>query len=169
MAKAAQPAPGGEERRQRSADSAPFSLLVSSFEVPSYALKETRRLRVAGYPAFTLPAVIPEGLKVRRVYVGRYQTAAEARAAGATLMAGGILDEFAVQRLPFAIELAPPNGPEAARALREKCEALGYLPEEVGGGKSRRWLLQAFPTRQEADAVAAALAAPGIAPTVVER
>jgi cell division protein FtsN len=132
------------------------------------ALKETRRLRAAGHPAFTLPIVSPEGLKVRRVYLGRYRSAAEAREAAAALKARGVVEDFAVHRLPFAIELTPPDEPEAARALREKCEALGYLPEEVGEGPARRWLLQAFRTRQEAAAVAAALAAHGAA-AVVER
>jgi cell division protein FtsN len=113
--------------------------------------------------------VSPEGRKVRRVYFGAYRSAAEAREAAAALKARGVIEDFAVHRLPFAIELAPPDEPEVARALREKCEALGYLPEETGEEADRRWRLQAFRTRQEAAAVAADLAALGAAPAVVER
>ncbi|MCI0370930.1 MAG: polysaccharide biosynthesis tyrosine autokinase [candidate division NC10 bacterium] len=167
-AEAVQPAPGGADRPETTAGPAPFALQVSSFEAPAKALKETRRLRAAGHPAFTLPTVSPEGLKVRRVYLGRYRSAAEARVAAAALKAQTVVEDFAVHRLPFALELTPPDEPEAARALREKCEALGYLPEEVGEGADRRWLLQAFRTRQEGAAVAAALAAYGAA-AVVER
>jgi len=150
-------------------DPAPFALQIASFETAAKALGETRRLRAAGYPAFTLPTVSPEGLRVRRIYLGAYRTAAEAREAAAALKARRVVTDFAVHRLPFALELAPPEEPGQARALREKCEALGYLPEEVGEGLGRRWRLQAFRTRQEAVAVGATLARLGAAPAVVER
>ena len=168
-AEGAEPGPGGAERPEATAGPAPFALQVASFEIPANALKETRRLRAAGYPAFTLPTVSPEGLMVRRVYLGGYRSAAEAREAAAALKARRVVEDFAVHRLPFALELAPPDEPEVARALRERSETLGYLPEEVGEGADRRWRLQAFRTRQEAAAVAADLAALGAAPAVVER
>ena len=169
VAEAAQAPPGSAEQPEAKSGPAPFALQISSFEIPASALKETRRLRGAGHPVFTLPTVSPEGLKVRRVYFGAYRSAAEAREAAAALKARGVIEDFAVHRLPFAIELAPPDEPEVARALREKCEALGYLPEETGEEADRRWRLQAFRTRQEAAAVAADLAALGAAPAVVER
>lgn len=166
---AAQPAPGGAERPEATAGPAPFALQIASFETSAKALKETRRLRTAGYPAFTLPNVSPEGLKVRRIYLGRYRSAAEAREAAAALKARGVIEGFAVHRLPFALDLVPPDEPEVAKALRERSETLGYLPEEVREGPERRWRLQAFWTRQEAAVVAADLAALGASPAVVER
>jgi cell division septation protein DedD len=115
-----------------------------------------RRLRGAGENAFAVPAVVA-GQRLERLMIGGFATGADAEAHGRQLRQGKILEEYAVMRLAWTVELGRfPDRDRAAAALAGLPDGgpTAYLQAAADGGY--RLLAGAFASEVEARAYVAA-------------
>ncbi|MBM3279462.1 MAG: AAA family ATPase [Candidatus Handelsmanbacteria bacterium] len=108
----------------------PYAIHVASYPPDSkWAPRTLAQLRARNLDAFFSPVVV-KGQPYRRLLVGSFSSANEARRRGRQLQEQGVLEKYRVLRLPYAVELS--DGESAAQAhssLRElgPKEALAYV------------------------------------------
>jgi cell division septation protein DedD len=140
----------------------PYALRIAAYAPgSSWAGRALRRLRAGAEGAFLVPAVVA-GQRLERLLVGSFATSEEAEEHGRVLRQRGLVEEYAVMRLAYAVELGRyPDRARAAEALAQLADAgrTAYLQEGPDG--SIRLLAGAFASEEEARAYTSA--APAVA------
>lgn len=108
---------GGDEK---TGNSYPFLIHVSSHSRESEAFSISNKLRESGYDAYTAPVRISRGYKIFRVYVGRFATWDQARRLIKSLKGNGLGGHATVVPYPYALQVGQVKSMIEARQLLEK-------------------------------------------------
>ena len=151
--------PAASERVTKAAE--PFSVRVASYPAASrWAEDHLNRLREEGQAAFLLPASV-NGQQWMRLFIGSYTDKDVSRNRANLLQGQGLIEDFVVVRLPFALQVESyPSVDVAKRALAGRRPdgtiALAKYWQPLPDG-SARILSGAFETQSEAQHFAAGL------------
>ncbi len=147
----------------------PFAVRVAAYAAGSpWAARWLDSLRAAAYPAFLAPVESGDGGALMRLLVGAYATETAARAVGEGLRQQGLIEGYAVMRLPYALAW-PPDAAAGAATAAAPAPLAPYAYEVTDSGGGTRRLVGAFASEKEARAFAARLAVAGTAVVVVRR
>jgi polysaccharide biosynthesis transport protein len=133
-----------------------YSLQVASYQMRDRSLNHVQGLKREGLDAFTIPVQIPGRGRFYRVMVGRFDSVSGAKAAAQRLRSNGKISEYAVQSLPFAVEVAGITRTHQAAEVAAAARRSGYFPviRSAGGaapaGSTRTLLAEAFVTPEDA-------------------
>jgi len=108
----------------------PYAIHVASYPPDSkWAPRTLAQLRARNLDAFLSPVVV-KGQPYRRLLVGSFSSANEARRRGRQLQEQGALEKYRILRLPYAVELSDGESAAQARASLGELgprEALAYV------------------------------------------
>ncbi len=130
----------------------PYVIHVASYPPDSkWAPRTLDQLRARDLAAFLSPVVV-KGQPYRRLLLGSFSSANEARRQAKQLQQQGVLEKYKILRLPYAVELA---GGSAAGQARDSLKALGANAQlayvQPLTGTTARVLAGAFEDAQAAE------------------
>ncbi|MFA6109855.1 MAG: P-loop NTPase [Candidatus Latescibacterota bacterium] len=148
----------------------PFSVQVAAYAPGSARARQLLAvLRQRGEPAFLTPGQLG-GRSLVRLLIGSFPSAAAATAHGTGLRAAGVIPEFLVLRLPYAVEVAVAADEAAARAVLTGLGVSGrFACLQVGADGVSRVLAGAFSGEERARSFGEGLDSGRSAGPVVQR
>ena len=148
----------------------PYTIQVAAYAAnSSRGLRLLERLRERDETAFMAPVNAGQKRLVR-LLIGSFASWDDAFEHARTLEARGVFDEFAITRMPYAVELeAPTDAARVERILAQLGERSRFAYAQEGPGPSVRLLAGAFETREAAQAFADELGVNGKPLRVVSR
>jgi tetratricopeptide (TPR) repeat protein len=149
----------------------PYTIQVSAYRDPAKSVRAAATLANKGDPAFACPVHIPGKGLWHRVFIGSYQSMAEAQRAAGELKKRKF--HYAqVSRKPYAVQVGLFDSDPASRQVISRLRAKGYftysLPARNQPGQTRL-LIGAYGTRDEADRLAEQLLKDGFDSRVLAR
>ena len=138
--------------------SQPYTIRVAAYVANSgWARRFLGQLRARGEDAFWAPIRVGEQRMVR-LLVGLFPDWDQALEHAQELERQGILEEFTIARMPYAVELIVLDDPgQVAQAMAQLGDRGFFAYAQSGDGGSTRLLAGAFETEEEADRFAAEL------------
>lgn len=147
------PAKSGPVRERAGGSSGPQPYVIHVASYPPDSKWEQRtleQLRAKNLEAFLSPVVV-KNQPYRRLLVGSFSSANEARRRAKELQEQGLLGKFKILRLPYAVELAGSTQPDQARtALAELGKKAEIAYVQPLGPSAARVLAGAFENAAEA-------------------
>jgi len=146
----------------------PYTIQVSAYRDPLASNRVARKLITGGDPAFTSPVDLSEKGKWYRVYIGNYNTLAEAKIAAA-----GLKDRkfhyVHIAKNPYTVQVGLTASKNEAQKLKSRLKAKGYLAYSlpaVSGQNQIRILIGAYESRAAAANLAEQLKKDGFDPKI---
>ncbi len=103
----------------------PFVIHVSSHSKETEAFSASNKLRKNGYDAYTAPVRISKGIKIYRVYIGRFATWEQAHRVVMVLRGKKLGGHATAIPYPFTLQVGQANSIVEARQLLEKLRVIG--------------------------------------------
>jgi cell division protein FtsN len=146
----------------------PYTIQVSAFRDPQRSIQVARKLNTKGDPAYTSPVELSGKGKWHRVYIGNYNTLAEAKTAANDLKRRKFR-YVNITKKPYTVQVGKPTLPNEARKLRSQLQAKGYFSYTLptaNDPKRVRVLIGAFENKKSATDLARQLTVDGFSPTI---
>ena len=129
--------------KEKSGDSRPFVIHVSSHSREAEAISATNKLRKNGYDAYSAPVRISKGIDIYRVYIGRFKAWEQAHRIVKILRESRLAGHATVIPYPFALQVGKVASILEARQLLEKLRQNGISGllsiSNNGPSKGTRW------------------------------
>jgi len=146
----------------------PYTIQVSAYRDPLTSNRVARKLITGGDPAFTSPVDLSEKGKWYRIYIGNYNTLAEAKIAAA-----GLKDRkfhyVHIAKNPYTVQVGLTASKNEAQKLKSRLKAKGYLAYSlpaVSEQNQTRILIGAYESRAAAASLAERLKKDGFDPKI---
>jgi cell division septation protein DedD len=149
----------------------PYTIQVSSYRNSQKSIEVATQLKNKGDPAFTSPVLIPEKGRWHRVYIGFYQTFAEAKKAANRLKKRNF-SYTEVAKKPLAVQVGMTDSYKDARAFKARLREKGYMAYSLldrKGRKKTRILVGAYGSQKEARYLIEQLKKDGFTATALPR
>jgi cell division septation protein DedD len=146
----------------------PYTIQVSAFRSPQTSNQVAFELQSRGDRAFTCPIEISDKGKWNRVYIGNYQTLAEANSAAAVLKKRNFRYVH-VTRAPYAVQVGLADSAQEAQKIKSRLRDNKYLAYTLpaGSGQNRiRILVGAYESEKAAEELASQLKKDGFNPKI---
>lgn len=130
----------------------PYTIQVSAYRDSQKSLDVATKLKNNGDPAFTSPVLIPGKGQWHRVYIGFYQTLAEAKKAAGRLKKRNFSYTEIVKK-PLAVQVGMTDSYKDAREFKARLRDKGYMAYSLldrKGRKKTRILIGAYDSENEA-------------------
>ncbi len=149
----------------------PYTIQVSAYRDSQKSIEVATKLKNNGDPAFTSPVWIPGRGPWHRVYVGFYQTLAEAQKAAARLKKRKFSYTEIVKK-PLAVQVGLTDSYRDAKEFKARLRDKGYMAYSLldrKGRKKTRILIGAYGSEKEARQLIEQLQKDGFSTTVLPR
>ena len=149
----------------------PYTIQVSAYRDSQKSIEVATRLKDKGDPAFTSPVWIPGKGQWHRVYIGFYQTLAEAQKAAARLKKRNF-NYTEIVKKPLAVQVGMTDSYKDAREFKARLRDKGYMAYSMldrKGRKKTRILIGAYGSETEARQLIEQLQKDGYTTTVLPR
>ncbi len=149
----------------------PYTIQVSAYRDSQKSIEVATRLKDNGDPAFTSPVWIPGKGQWHRVYIGFYQTLAEAQKA-ATRLKKRNFSYTEIVKKPLAVQVGMTDSYKDAREFKARLRNKGYMAYSLLDRKERkktRILIGAYGSETEARQLIEQLQQDGYATQVLPR
>lgn len=146
----------------------PYTIQVSAFRDLQKSNQVARKLLTQGDRAFTCPINISDKGKWHRVYIGYYESYEKAKIAAAGLKERNFR-YVNIAKKPYAVQVGIADSEKAARKLKARLQAKGYLPYTLPsetGQSQTRILIGAYGSKKAAAALADQLKKDGFNPKI---
>ena len=149
----------------------PFTIQVSAYRDSQKSIDVATKLKNNGDPAFTSPVWIPGKGQWHRVYIGFYQTLAEAKNAAARLKKRNF-NYIEIVNKPLAVQVGLAESYKDAREFKARLRDQGYMAYSLldrKGRKKTRILIGAYDSEKEARKLIEQLQKDGFSTAVLPR
>ena len=149
----------------------PYTIQVSAYHDSRISIDVATQLKNNGDPAFTSPVWIPGKGQWHRVYIGFYQTLAEAKKA-ATRLKKRKFNYTEIVNKPLAVQVGLADSYKDAKEFKAKLRDKGYMAYSLldrKGRKKTRILIGAYGSEKEARPLIEQLQKDGFTVSVLPR